>query len=662
MQSADQETPPQGMIVPPAQPEIIGRYRLLEELGEGGMSVVFRGLDTTLEREVAIKLLHGHLAKKAENRARFQREARAIARLRHPTIVEVYDYSSESDERAYIVMEYIRGQNLRQFFERHGPPLPEIVATIGIALCEALEHAHEQGIIHRDLKPENVMVCDESATLKLMDFGIAHVVDAETMTQTGSLLGSPAYMAPELIEGRKIDPRADIFSLGTLLYFGATGRLPFDGDNAPQVLKRVLDGHFQDPEQVDPRIGHDLAGIIRRCLASNPDDRFPTVSACRKALESFLGEHHIADPTETLKQFIKNPETTTSTITETLVATLVERGRKALDARALPTALGCFNRVLAYDPGNKDVAQQLSAIGRRSQYRRGLLVVAATLLGAVALTAVFFWSRSDTDAPASEVEMSGPASLEPSIEQASLAILAAFEDARREALRLPAANDATAQGRAAAMAVFETATKLRPPRQALSMVPVARVRPAIEFHAPPTVRTSPEPSATEAVPEPAVRSELYRFQVLPPAATLTIGGRSYSAIEAARGIELVHGRYDLVAQSPGCKPLRRRIQVQGPQDARIPIVLEWEDGQIQIMTNQDALVWVDDNPQPQPIGAFGKGATVALPFGKADAMQSERQVRLRIAPQRDLQQSRTQVVSIRPGTRTTVNVNFNAGP
>lgn len=656
------------MIVPPAQPESLGRYRLIEELGQGGMSVVFRGLDTALEREVAVKLLHSHLAKKAENRQRFHREAKAIARLRHPTILEVYDYSTESDDLAYIVMEYIRGENLRQYLEAHGPPPAEVVAAIAISLCHALEHAHEQGVIHRDLKPENVMVCAETSTIKLMDFGIAHVIDAETMTQTGSLLGSPAYMAPELIEGRKVDKRVDIFSLGTVLYWSATGKLPFDGNNAPQVLRRVLEGSFEDPEQVDPRIGHDLAGIIRRCLASDPEARYPDIKSTRQALELFLEQNDFPESEETLNLYFKNPSEFASTFNDKIIPRLIARGQKALQGRSMITALGCFNRVLAYDPGNREVGDLLAAIGRRANYKRGMIVLGLTLASVVLVIALVFGLRGSHELASPEVATLEPLSLDPTLDlatsEAQRELSQALRAAVAEAIRHPAMQDARSQGSEIARDTHGRALSIGPARrQAAAFAPVPRVRPNIEIR--PMIPVDPMPDSTSQPDLPAAeaprRTETYRFKVLPPAATLSVASKSYSAIEAAQGIELPYGRHILTARSPGCKPLRQFLHVRGPQEERLPVVLEWEDGQINIMTNHDALVWIDDDPQPQPIGAFGNNASLRIPFGKAETMQSEKDVRLRVAPRHDLQQSRHQVVSLRPGVQTTVNVNFNAG-
>src|SRR5437899_2547258 len=267
----------------------LSRYRLLQEVGQGGMAVVYKATDTTLNREVAVKVLHPHLAGQEESRARLQREAHAVAKLRHENILEIFDYSGPDSAESYIVTEFIHGRTLKNFLAAEPLQFPEVAEMIASEVARALEHAHQFGVIHRDVKPENVMIRDDGL-IKLTDFGIAQIVDKERMTVTGQLLGSPAYMAPEHVEGRPLDFRTDVFAVGIVLYQLCVGKLPFEGKNPHEVLKRIAECRFVDPRQVNPRIGNRLGRIILRAMAARPDDRYAAVGEMVIALEGYLEE------------------------------------------------------------------------------------------------------------------------------------------------------------------------------------------------------------------------------------------------------------------------------------------------------------------------------------------------------------------------------------
>jgi serine/threonine-protein kinase len=219
------------------------------------MAVVYRGLDRSLKRHVAVKVLHRHLADHDEARDRFEREAHAVAKLRHENILEIFDYSGKAGGESYIVTEFIDGKTLKQSVTDHPPKFAEIGAMIVVQICRALVHAHGQGVLHRDVKPENVMIRSDGV-VKLTDFGISQMVDAQRMTVTGQLLGSPAYMSPEHVEGRPLDFRTDVFAAGIVLYQLTVGKLPFEGKNPHEILKRIAECRFGDPRQLNPRVGN----------------------------------------------------------------------------------------------------------------------------------------------------------------------------------------------------------------------------------------------------------------------------------------------------------------------------------------------------------------------------------------------------------------------
>jgi Protein kinase domain len=367
----------------------LGRYRLLEPLGSGGMSVVYRGLDTSLHREVAVKVLHPHLARQQDARARLAREARAVARLQHPNILEVFDFADPTSEDAFLVTELVRGETLKCFAERERLFPPELAGLIIQQLARALAHAHEAGVIHRDLKPENVMVRDDGV-LKLMDFGIARVLDpAERMTVTGALVGSPAYMAPEVIDGEPATAESDVFSLGTLLYWLWTGTLPFAAPSTPATLKRILAGTYEDPRGVCPAISDALVAILDTCLAHDPVDRYASAKELEQALSQTMDDLGLTDAEAILTEFFADPAATRTALVQRLVATLLSKGAEEAAAGRLPRALARVDQALALEPdapAARALLDRLQTSLRRGLARRRAAAIAG---GAVAVVAVF---------------------------------------------------------------------------------------------------------------------------------------------------------------------------------------------------------------------------------------------------------------------------------
>jgi len=357
------------------------------------MAVVYRGRDTALDREVAVKLLHPHLAQAAESRARFSREARAVARLAHPGIVEIYDYAGDGVPEAYLVTEFIRGKTLRVFAEEAGFAHPEVGLLIGRALADALAHAHGAGVIHRDLKPENVMVQEGGRpAVKLTDFGIARILASdERMTMTGALVGSPNHMAPEIVEGKEADERSDLFSLGTILYWLATGHLPFAAANPTATLRRAITGQFDDARALSDRVSGRLAGLLNRCLAPDPAARPPRAIEVRSDLDEILAEVGLDRPDEELIRFLSDRKAFLADFPARAVAALVQRGEAALLDRQAATALGFFDRVLAIDPTNALVADHLRALSRRRRWRRAAWGGVGVLAAAGLATAGLRW-------------------------------------------------------------------------------------------------------------------------------------------------------------------------------------------------------------------------------------------------------------------------------
>jgi serine/threonine protein kinase len=344
----------------------IGKYEVLEKVGEGGMATVFRGRHTTLGREVAIKVMHPHLASSERNRVRFEREARAIEAVEHPNILAIHDYSGRDADNAWIITEFIGGPTLRELLDDVGAMMPEPAAIVGWHLCQALNEAHNHGIVHRDLKPENVMI-DGAGEVKLMDFGIARVLTDVQVTMTGALVGSPAYMSPEQATDGELDARSDLFSLGTVLYRMVTGTLPFRGNNPSVVLKAIIDCTYEDPSSRVPSLDHALAAIICKCLARERDDRFASAATVGQALSRYLLSVGI-DPKSpgpwSVGDYLNDADAYEERLAEALIAILTTRGRAEAENGDTASALHTFNRVLALDEENTEVVTIIEGMRR----------------------------------------------------------------------------------------------------------------------------------------------------------------------------------------------------------------------------------------------------------------------------------------------------------
>jgi predicted Ser/Thr protein kinase len=279
-----------------ALPRSFGDFELLEEVARGGMGVVFKARQRSLNRTVAVKMiLHGALAA-PDSLRRFEMEARAAAALDHANIVPVHEFGHEGG-RPFLVMPFVEGESLGALVTNRGPrPWPEAVALL-LPVAEAVRHAHQAGIIHRDLKPENVLI-DRQGRPRVTDFGLAkHLGDAGP-TRDGQIMGTPAYMAPEQAFGdsRHVGPEADVYGLGGILYFLLTGRPPFAGKTMSEVLLKVVSEPATSPRSLNPDIPAAVETVVLCCLEKEPESRFPGVPALLDALRVVAGEPPAARP------------------------------------------------------------------------------------------------------------------------------------------------------------------------------------------------------------------------------------------------------------------------------------------------------------------------------------------------------------------------------
>jgi len=268
-----------------------GRYLIQDRLGRGGMATVFKAHDPSIGRDVAIKFLHATLCEDNEYRTRFLREARAAGGLQHPNIVVVHDVG-EIDGRPYMAMELLDGQPLADEMGDNKPMRLRDVVVMGIQLARALNYAHAKGIVHRDIKPGNIIRLRGTQTIKVTDFGIAHMESAgsEHRTRVGDILGTPQYMSPEQAQGEKLDGRSDLFSAGILLYQMITGQRPFAGDSLVALALKITKDEPAPIEKLQPDIPSSLRRVVERCLAKSPDRRFQTGKELSDALSRVLME------------------------------------------------------------------------------------------------------------------------------------------------------------------------------------------------------------------------------------------------------------------------------------------------------------------------------------------------------------------------------------
>src|SRR5262245_34334005 len=264
---------------------LAGRYELQAIAGSGGMSSVYRARDAVLERTAAIKILHEHLSADREYVERFRREARALAQLNHPNIVTVID-RGEFEGRQFIVFQHVEGENLKELVEREGQlPVDQALALVQ-QVARGLAFAHDHGVVHRDVKPHNVLI-DEDGVAKVTDFGIARSLEpGDGLTETGALLGTSEYIAPEQASGARVDERSDQYSLAVVLHELLTGKPPYTGDNFMAVAMK----HIQEPvpsvREARPDVSPRLDGIGARAMAKRPEDRWPSTEAMMAALEA----------------------------------------------------------------------------------------------------------------------------------------------------------------------------------------------------------------------------------------------------------------------------------------------------------------------------------------------------------------------------------------
>jgi len=389
------------------QNQRIDRYELRGLLGRGAMGRVYRAWDGKLEREVALKLVAQGADTKS--RERFHREVCAIAALRHPNIVEIYDYSGLQTEQLYYVMEKLGGDDLFNLLQAHGPMPEPAAAAIGHELCLALSVMHEQGILHRDLKPENVFL-DAQGRVVLTDFGV--VKSLRDVVEKTDVVGTPGFMAPELMASKQLAPYTDLFSLGALLYNLVTGELPYAGSTPVELQRAIMAGEVIDPREYNPHASEVLGDCLLACLAPKPKDRPQNATDLRRMLTHVLDVYEVADVRDELVAYMRNPAVYLESARQRSARRLVRELAAALEAHNHSRVLALQRRLDQVDPEGAESramagvldaarlrAEELESTRRRTWpwWIAGAVALALSVVVAVALVtghAAALWDRS----------------------------------------------------------------------------------------------------------------------------------------------------------------------------------------------------------------------------------------------------------------------------
>ncbi len=328
------------------------------------MGSVYAAWDPKLHREVALKVISPTLVRDPKSRERFHREARAIAALRHPNIVEIYDYSGPASEHLYLVMEKLNGDDLFNLLGTKGV-LPEAAAAAaGHELCLALEVAHRAGVIHRDIKPENVFV-DPAGRVVLTDFGVVKPIRADSAVDgwstTTEVIGTPGFMAPEAMMNRALGPRTDIFALGALLFNIATGELPFEGASPVETFRAAVAGRMTDPRKLSPELSDAFCAVLETCLEAKPKRRYRSMEEVRQALKGVLELNGVTDLRDDLRDFVRDPRAYAELAKRRAVGSLTQRLKVAVKDHDAVAASRLRSQLQVLDPGN-DVAHAISGL------------------------------------------------------------------------------------------------------------------------------------------------------------------------------------------------------------------------------------------------------------------------------------------------------------
>lgn len=563
----------------------LGRYEVQAAIGEGGMATVFRARDPELRRDVAIKVLFPHLSRRREIVQRFQREARAAARLRHPAILQTFDVGGgEGGEPPYIVMELVQGRSLQEHQIERGPLLAELVACAGVVVAEALAVAHQAGVIHRDLKPANLLVTDDGRLL-LADFGVARVeLDESLATRTGAVLGTPAYMSPEQATGEDVDARSDVYSLGATLYHLATGAPPYAGSAMKVMSQLATPGALVTPQQRRAAVGRPLSNAILELMAHEPERRPASAREAAAALRPLTaglaaGEAAV-NPADELGAYFRDPDAYLAAAQPRVVTSLVERGRGARGAGKLAAAIAHADRASALAPDDEAVRALVRDVTSQQTSGRRWKVAAALMVPIAAAAALVIALRAGEPSPGERGEGGegrGAATETTTIaETAELKVAVDAATQTRDAPHVAAIDivpPPVSPGTRAGNGV--TRAQNPAPRSPGSRSASSRGAAVASLSSPPSpgpTESPAPPSPLPIDPAPAKSSAVFAMDAW---CELSIDGNSYGRADRNRPIALSVGKHSAeCTQGPGLGTWRGEFDVPPASDAPLRVTGE----------------------------------------------------------------------------------------
>jgi serine/threonine protein kinase len=550
-----------------------GKYEIEKELGKGGMATIYMAMHRDLGRKVALKVMHPHLAADLDARTRFELEAKAIARLEHTNIVQVYDFGSHN-ECFYIAMELVEGTDAEKVVKKHGPLPAEIAAMVFCGIANGLYQAHQNGIIHRDVKLANIILKNDGLS-KLSDFGVVKMEDVAGFTQADSVVGTPYYLSPEQVEGAKPSAKSDIFALGVSMYFAVSGKYHFKADTIPVAFKIISSGEFLSLKDCGRFVPADLAVIIEKCMAKDTASRYESASVVAQELNSFLYRSQVANSMTEVADYLASPRNYAKKLRESTINLRLNRAATYQEKGLIFEAIREYEAVLQQDPDNKAVRDKIKKLGAvrlakektdlgmetvvmpRKQHSSPLpyIIVAAVIATAITVALYFFTQkRQDTEqAPGMDWKDS------------------VLMGQTQPALGVPVSDTAPAKVQASSRPKRPAPQK--PPRKAAVKRPAPKKRPAVkavkqDVKAP--AKEKPEKPGIAAA-APAAKPEkclgaLFVFSEIWGA--ITLNGRKVGKAPTKNEIPVECGRYTMKIEHPSGKRYESAIEVTAGKTSR----------------------------------------------------------------------------------------------